>query len=84
MADFADSFPAERIHRITSGTVTGSGLVGKAIGVLKLAKGVIQCRSLVNRIQPMAAVGFGGYPTVPPVLAASILGIPASCMSRTR
>jgi UDP-N-acetylglucosamine--N-acetylmuramyl-(pentapeptide) pyrophosphoryl-undecaprenol N-acetylglucosamine transferase len=77
VADFADSFPADRIHRITSGTVTGGGLVGKARGVLKLARGVWQCRALVNRIQPMAAVGFGGYPTVPPILAASMLGIPS-------
>jgi UDP-N-acetylglucosamine--N-acetylmuramyl-(pentapeptide) pyrophosphoryl-undecaprenol N-acetylglucosamine transferase len=76
VADFADSFPADRIHQITSGTVTGSGLASKARGVLKLARGVWQCRSLVNRIQPMAAVGFGGYPTVPPILAASMLGIP--------
>jgi UDP-N-acetylglucosamine--N-acetylmuramyl-(pentapeptide) pyrophosphoryl-undecaprenol N-acetylglucosamine transferase len=74
--DFAKSFPADMIHRITAGTVTGSGIVGKARGVLRLAMGVLQCRGLVNRIQPMAAIGFGGYPTVPPVLAASLVGIP--------
>jgi UDP-N-acetylglucosamine--N-acetylmuramyl-(pentapeptide) pyrophosphoryl-undecaprenol N-acetylglucosamine transferase len=76
VAEFAGSFPADEIHRITSGTVTGSGLASKAKGLLKLARGVWQCRSLVNRIQPMAAIGFGGYPTVPPMLAASLLGIP--------
>ncbi|MGL4239860.1 MAG: undecaprenyldiphospho-muramoylpentapeptide beta-N-acetylglucosaminyltransferase [Beijerinckiaceae bacterium] len=76
VAEFADRFPAEKIHQITSGTVTGAGLVGKLAGVLKLARGVWQCRGLVNRIEPMVAVGFGGYPTVPPILAASMLGIP--------
>ncbi len=76
VAEFADSFPAEKIHQITSGTVTGGGAARKVVGVLKLARGVWQCRGLVNRIQPMAAVGFGGYPTVPPILAAAMLGIP--------
>ncbi len=78
VTEFSDAFPAQKIHQITSGTVTGRGLIGKATGVLKLARGVWQCRGLVNRIQPMAAVGFGGYPTVPPILAASLVGIP--CM----
>ncbi len=76
VSDFADSFPAERIHQVTSGTVTGAGLLGKVRGALRLASGVLQCRGLINRIQPMAAVGFGGYPTVPPILAAAMLGIP--------
>jgi UDP-N-acetylglucosamine--N-acetylmuramyl-(pentapeptide) pyrophosphoryl-undecaprenol N-acetylglucosamine transferase len=74
--DFADRFPADAIHQIVSGTVTGGGMASKALGVLKLARGVWQCRSLINQIQPMAAVGFGGYPTVPPILAAAMLGIP--------
>jgi UDP-N-acetylglucosamine--N-acetylmuramyl-(pentapeptide) pyrophosphoryl-undecaprenol N-acetylglucosamine transferase len=76
VTDFADSFPADKIHQITSGTVTGSGVIGKATGLLKLMRGIWQCRSLVNQIQPMAACGFGGYPTVPPIVAASMLGIP--------
>jgi UDP-N-acetylglucosamine--N-acetylmuramyl-(pentapeptide) pyrophosphoryl-undecaprenol N-acetylglucosamine transferase len=31
---------------------------------------------LIGRIQPSAVVGFGGYPTVPPVLAATLKGVP--------
>jgi UDP-N-acetylglucosamine--N-acetylmuramyl-(pentapeptide) pyrophosphoryl-undecaprenol N-acetylglucosamine transferase len=76
VSDFSGDFPADAIHRITSGTVTGAGVGGKLRGLARLARGVWQCRGLVNRIQPMVAVGFGGYPTVPPILAASMLGIP--------
>jgi UDP-N-acetylglucosamine--N-acetylmuramyl-(pentapeptide) pyrophosphoryl-undecaprenol N-acetylglucosamine transferase len=75
--DFADRFPADRIHEVISGTVTGGGVVSKVRGVVSLARGVWQCRGLVNRIQPLVAVGFGGYPTVPPILAAAMLGIPS-------
>ncbi len=76
VADFASSFPAEAIHQVTSGTVTGAGITGKIKGAMALAKGVWECRRLLKSINPQAVVGFGGYPTVPPVLAASMLGIP--------
>ncbi len=32
--------------------------------------------SLIGRVKPAAVVGFGGYPTVPPVLAAALRGMP--------
>jgi UDP-N-acetylglucosamine--N-acetylmuramyl-(pentapeptide) pyrophosphoryl-undecaprenol N-acetylglucosamine transferase len=76
VADFASTFPADAIHQVTSGTVTGSGLAGKLRGMLALAKGVLECRRLLKAVKPDAVVGFGGYPTVPPVLAASLMGIP--------
>src|SRR4029077_5158958 len=31
---------------------------------------------LVRRLKPAAVVGFGGYPTVPPLIAAKLLGVP--------
>jgi UDP-N-acetylglucosamine--N-acetylmuramyl-(pentapeptide) pyrophosphoryl-undecaprenol N-acetylglucosamine transferase len=74
--DFADRFPADAIHEVTSGTVTGGGVASKLRGVFALGLGVWQCRGLVKRIQPAVAIGFGGYPTVPPILAASLLGVP--------
>jgi UDP-N-acetylglucosamine--N-acetylmuramyl-(pentapeptide) pyrophosphoryl-undecaprenol N-acetylglucosamine transferase len=76
VADFADSFPADAIHEITSGTVTGGGIGDKIKGAMALAKGVWECRGLLKELRPKAVVGFGGYPTVPPVLAAIMLKIP--------
>src|SRR5205085_6231005 len=32
--------------------------------------------NLVRRLKPSAVIGFGGYPTVPPLLAARLLGVP--------
>jgi UDP-N-acetylglucosamine--N-acetylmuramyl-(pentapeptide) pyrophosphoryl-undecaprenol N-acetylglucosamine transferase len=76
VADFASSFPADAIHEVTSGTVTGKGLIGKFQGSVALARGVWECRGLLKRLRPNVVVGFGGYPTVPPVLAATLLKIP--------
>ncbi len=76
VAPFAATFPADRIHRIVSGTVTGAGLLGKAKGAVALGRGLLQARTLLGRIRPAAVVGFGGYPSVPPVLAATLMGLP--------
>jgi UDP-N-acetylglucosamine--N-acetylmuramyl-(pentapeptide) pyrophosphoryl-undecaprenol N-acetylglucosamine transferase len=37
----------------------------------------LQAWRLLGRLRPAAVVGFGGYPTVPPMLAATLRGVPA-------
>jgi UDP-N-acetylglucosamine--N-acetylmuramyl-(pentapeptide) pyrophosphoryl-undecaprenol N-acetylglucosamine transferase len=68
--------PAEEMHRIPSATIAGGSPVKMARSVAKLADGVLQSRKLLKRIKPAIVVGFGGYPTVPPVIAARLAGIP--------
>ena len=41
-----------------------------------LGVGTLQGLRVMGRIRPSAVVGFGGYPTVPPVLAATLRRIP--------
>jgi UDP-N-acetylglucosamine--N-acetylmuramyl-(pentapeptide) pyrophosphoryl-undecaprenol N-acetylglucosamine transferase len=72
---YAATFPAP-LHQITSGTVTGSGILGKLRGVYHLFLGTRECRRLYAELRPEVVVGFGGYPTVPPVYAAATSGIP--------
>ena len=75
---YAATFPAEKIHVVTSGTVTGKGIAGKLFGVMSLAKGMLQCARLLKSINPAIVVGFGGYPTVPPLMAASVMKLPTA------
>lgn len=58
------------VHRIASGGIAGKGLAVRARNYARLALGVLQARSLLKRLKPAVAVGFGGYPSVPPILAA--------------
>lgn len=75
---YAGAFPADEIIEIPSGTPSGrSPLQAIKAGVL-LAQGMAKAYSALRRMRPAAVVGFGGYPTVPPVLAASLLGIPTA------
>jgi UDP-N-acetylglucosamine--N-acetylmuramyl-(pentapeptide) pyrophosphoryl-undecaprenol N-acetylglucosamine transferase len=50
--------------------IAGRGLMGKAKSALALAAGTVQARTILRRLRPAALVGFGGYPSVAPVLAA--------------
>ncbi|MGG5821543.1 undecaprenyldiphospho-muramoylpentapeptide beta-N-acetylglucosaminyltransferase [Falsiroseomonas sp. HW251] len=56
----------------------GSGLAGRgakaaAQGTLALAAGTIEARGILKRLDAAAVVGFGGYPSVPPIIAARTL-----------
>ena len=75
-AQYTDRFPASTMHILRSGTITGKGAIEKAKGFANLVRGVIAARSLIKRLKPAAVVGFGGYPTVPPVLGAAMLNVP--------
>jgi len=74
---YGQDFPARAIHAIPSATPTGAGLASKALAAVELARGTFVARSLIKRLNPLAVVGFGGYPTVPPLLAAAWLGVPS-------
>jgi len=73
---YGGEFPAEAIHIVPSATPSGRGLAGKASAAFKLGGGLVRALGLVGRVKPTVAVGFGGYPTVPPILAARLRGVP--------
>jgi UDP-N-acetylglucosamine--N-acetylmuramyl-(pentapeptide) pyrophosphoryl-undecaprenol N-acetylglucosamine transferase len=73
---FGERLPAVGTHRIAAGGLAGTGLVGRAQGVVQLGVGFFQSRALLGRLKPGVVVGFGGYASVPTVLAASVAGIP--------
>lgn len=65
-------------HVIRAGTVAGSNVANKVGGLMNVVAGVFQARALLPRLQPHAVVGFGGYPSLPTMLAAARLGAPAA------
>ena len=73
---FSGAFPAKAIHIIDSATISGKSPVMVAKAIYTLAVGYFRSRSLISKIKPDVAVGFGGYPTVPPLLAAAHKAVP--------
>ena len=53
--------------------IAGRGALRGGKAVFSLAAGVARARGIMSRIRPAAVVAFGGYPSVPPVLATRLL-----------
>jgi UDP-N-acetylglucosamine--N-acetylmuramyl-(pentapeptide) pyrophosphoryl-undecaprenol N-acetylglucosamine transferase len=65
---------AGREQFVLSGAgLAGRGIMRAAAALLGLAAGTIRARSVLKTLDAAAIVGFGGYPSVPPVLAARAL-----------
>lgn len=73
---FADDFPAKNIHVIKSATMGGKNPIALVKTAWALFAGYRQCKAIIKNTSPLVAVGFGGYPTLPPILAAVRSGIP--------
>jgi UDP-N-acetylglucosamine--N-acetylmuramyl-(pentapeptide) pyrophosphoryl-undecaprenol N-acetylglucosamine transferase len=60
-------------HVIYGAGIAGRGALRGAAAIGLLAAGVVQARKLLARLDASAIAGFGGYPCVPPILAAGLL-----------
>ncbi|MBY5640862.1 undecaprenyldiphospho-muramoylpentapeptide beta-N-acetylglucosaminyltransferase [Rhizobium leguminosarum] len=74
---YAGKFPAEEIHIVPSATIGSKNPLAVARSLWTLWSGMRAAKKLIQRLQPVIVVGFGGYPTVPPLLAATRLGVPS-------
>jgi len=73
---FAGAFPAKSIHVVRSATIGGRNPFALARTFWTLWQGNLESRKLFRSIRPQLVAGFGGYPTLPPLYAATALKIP--------
>ncbi|HJZ22704.1 MAG TPA: undecaprenyldiphospho-muramoylpentapeptide beta-N-acetylglucosaminyltransferase [Bradyrhizobium sp.] len=73
---YSGLFSTDTIDVVPSETVRGRTPWSLAHTGLMLATGTAVALRLMRRQKPSAVVGFGGYPTLPPLLAARLSGIP--------
>jgi UDP-N-acetylglucosamine--N-acetylmuramyl-(pentapeptide) pyrophosphoryl-undecaprenol N-acetylglucosamine transferase len=66
-------FAGREQHIITGAGIAGRGTLRGMKAVGALAAGVAQARGILGRLDAAAVVGFGGYPSVGPVLATRLL-----------
>src|SRR6516162_9422105 len=74
---YSGLFSKDMIDVVASETVRGRSPLQLARTGLMLGAGTVMALRLMRRLRPAAVVGFGGYPTVPPLLAARLSRIPA-------
>lgn len=76
VGEHGKDFPAREIYVIPAATPSINDPVKLLLAALKIVWGTIVAWFKLRDIKPDAVVGFGGYPTFPPFLAASLAGLP--------
>jgi UDP-N-acetylglucosamine--N-acetylmuramyl-(pentapeptide) pyrophosphoryl-undecaprenol N-acetylglucosamine transferase len=75
--DYGKNFPADETHIVESASPGFSDPLRLPLRLLKLFNGYRHAKSILRRVRPAAVAGFGGYPSFPPIYAASSLRIPS-------
>ncbi|TMV07918.1 UDP-N-acetylglucosamine--N-acetylmuramyl-(pentapeptide) pyrophosphoryl-undecaprenol N-acetylglucosamine transferase [Ruegeria sediminis] len=76
-ARYTGGFPhSTEIAQVASATFSRGGLAGKAMAGPVIAGGVTSMAWQMLRDRPDVVVGFGGYPSIPALGAATLLGVP--------
>ncbi|HEY2658138.1 MAG TPA: undecaprenyldiphospho-muramoylpentapeptide beta-N-acetylglucosaminyltransferase [Caulobacteraceae bacterium] len=68
--NYAASFPAEERIALAAATYKPGNPLGMIQAGLTILRGVLQAREAFKRLDPAVVVGFGGYPSLPALLAA--------------
>lgn len=66
-------FAQRELHVLKGAGIAGRGVVRAGKAVVAMAAGIVQARSILAGLNASAVVGFGGYPSVAPVLASRLL-----------
>ncbi len=62
-------------HRIRAGGIAGKSPLNRLVSIAEIFVGIVQAYRLLKRLRPAVVVGFGGYASVPTMLAARFAGI---------
>ena len=75
-ANYATAFPKARIETVPSSPFNAIA------APLKIAAGFVVALAKLLRLKPAAVIGFGGYPSVPVMLAANFAGLPTGIIEQ--
>jgi len=76
--NYGQAFPGAEIATVPAATFAGQSALGRIIALGVIAAGVVAALRKMRRLRPRAVVGFGGYPSLPVMMAASLAHIPAA------
>ncbi|MBA85130.1 UDP-N-acetylglucosamine--N-acetylmuramyl-(pentapeptide) pyrophosphoryl-undecaprenol N-acetylglucosamine transferase [Thalassobius sp. S69A] len=76
-ARYTGGFPhSVEIEQVSSATFARGGLLAKAAVPFRILGGVLGMMMRMRRDRPAVVVGFGGYPSIPAIGAATLLKLP--------
>ncbi len=71
---FGGALQGVEVRQIRAGGIAGLGRLARLKSILALGCGFVQALWQLRRLSPVAVVGFGGYASLPTVLAACVSG----------
>jgi UDP-N-acetylglucosamine--N-acetylmuramyl-(pentapeptide) pyrophosphoryl-undecaprenol N-acetylglucosamine transferase len=75
-ANYATHFPGARIQTVPSSPFNAVS------APFKIAAGILTAFAKLLRLKPAAVIGFGGYPSVPVMVAANLAGFPTGIIEQ--
>ena len=75
---YGGGFPARKVYQVPSATLASRAPSDVAKTLMTLARGTGTAFRMLGQAKPHAVIGFGGYPTYPPLVAARLRGIPTA------
>ncbi|HEY0219994.1 MAG TPA: undecaprenyldiphospho-muramoylpentapeptide beta-N-acetylglucosaminyltransferase [Afipia sp.] len=75
-ARYTGLFSRDMLDIVPSETIRGRDPLSLARTAIRLSAGMAAAMALMSRLRPALVIGFGGYPTLPPLIAAKLFGIP--------
>ena len=74
-ANFGGALGRLPTYKVAAGTPSQGGLLMRVRGLLSTINGTLQARRMLDWLQPSIVVGFGGYASLPTMLAATTKNI---------
>ncbi len=74
--NYQQNTPVRNIYPVPAATLKGKNPFAVAKTLMTLQRGRSKAKKILNEIEPRVVVGFGGYPSLPPLMAARSLKIP--------
>lgn len=81
-ANFAKAFPGADIQTVPAATFADRSLIRRFLTPFEIVAGVTLALTKLARIKPSAVVGFGGYPSLPVMLAAWLSRLPTAILEQ--
>jgi UDP-N-acetylglucosamine--N-acetylmuramyl-(pentapeptide) pyrophosphoryl-undecaprenol N-acetylglucosamine transferase len=81
-ANFTRAFPGATIETVPAATFADKSPLLRVLAAIEISIGIITARLKLARLKPAAVIGFGGYPSLPVMLAASFAGLPTAILEQ--
>jgi UDP-N-acetylglucosamine--N-acetylmuramyl-(pentapeptide) pyrophosphoryl-undecaprenol N-acetylglucosamine transferase len=76
--NYGDAFPGAEIATVPAATFAGRSALGRVAAFGVIALGGASALMKLLSLRPRAVVGFGGYPSLPVMIAASLARVPSA------